>query len=44
MKCRKRLFAVVSVLFALLLSLSTGTLNARDADLASLTLAGRSDR
>jgi hypothetical protein len=39
MKCRKRLFAVVSVLFALLLSLSTGTLNARDADLASLTLA-----
>jgi hypothetical protein len=39
MKCRKRLFAVVSVLFALLLSLSTGTLNARDADLASLTFA-----
>ena len=34
MKCSKRSFAVVSVL---LLSLSTGTLNARDADLASLT-------
>ena len=41
MKCRKRLFAVVYVLFALLLSLSTGTLSARDADLASLDLAGR---
>ena len=39
MKCSKRSFAVVSVLFALLLSLSTGTLNARDADLASLTFA-----
>ena len=39
MKCRKRSFAVVSVLFAFLLSLSTGTLNARDADLASLTFA-----
>jgi hypothetical protein len=39
MKCRKRLFAVVYVLFALLLSLSTGTLSARDADLASLTFA-----
>jgi hypothetical protein len=37
MKCSKRSFAVVSVLFALLLSLSTGTLNARDAGLASLT-------
>jgi hypothetical protein len=35
MKCSKRSFAVVSVLFALLLSLSTGTLNAR----ASLTFA-----
>ncbi len=33
-------FTVVSVLFAVLLSLSTGTLNARDADLASLTFAG----
>jgi hypothetical protein len=39
MKCRKQSFAVVSVLFALLLSFSTGTLNARDADLASLTVA-----
>jgi hypothetical protein len=39
MKCSKRSFAVVFVLFALLLSLSTGTLNARDADLASLTFA-----
>jgi hypothetical protein len=39
MKCSKRSFAVVSVLFALLLSLSTGTLNARDADLASVTFA-----
>jgi hypothetical protein len=35
----KRSFSVVSALFALLLSLSEGTLNARDADLASLTLA-----
>jgi hypothetical protein len=39
MKCSKRSFAVVSVLFALLLSLSAGTLNARDADPASYTLA-----
>ena len=39
MKCSKRSFAVVSVLLALLLSSSTGTLNARDADLASLTFA-----
>jgi hypothetical protein len=39
MKYSKRSFAVVSVLFAILLSLSTGTLNARDADLTSLTLA-----
>jgi hypothetical protein len=40
MKCSKRSFAVASVPFALLLSLSTGrTLNARDADLASLTFA-----
>ena len=31
MKCSKRSFAVVSVLFALLLSLSAGTLNARAA-------------
>jgi hypothetical protein len=39
MKCSKRSLAVVSLIFALLLSLSTGTLDARDADLASLTLA-----
>ena len=39
MKCSKRSFAVVSVLFALLLSFSTGTLNARDADLHSLIFA-----
>ena len=39
MKHSKRSFAFVSVLFALLLLLSTGTLNARDADLASFTLA-----
>ena len=39
MKCSKRSFTVVSVLFALLLSFSTGTLNARDADLDSLILA-----
>ena len=39
MKCSKRSFAVVSVLFVLLLSLSIRTLNARDADLASLTFA-----
>ena len=35
MKCSKRSFAII----ALLLSLSTGILNARDADLTSLTLA-----
>ena len=44
MKCSKRSFAVVSVLFAVLLSLlslvmSTGIINAREADLASLTFA-----
>jgi hypothetical protein len=39
MKCSKRSVAVASVLFALLLSLSTGRLNARDADLASFTFA-----
>jgi hypothetical protein len=38
MKC-SRSFAVVSVLFALFLSLSVGPLNARDADLASYTFA-----
>jgi hypothetical protein len=39
MKCSKRSFAVVSPLFAVLLSLSIGTLNAREADLASRTFA-----
>ena len=44
MKCSKRSFAFVSIRFAALLSLlsivmSTGILNARDADLASLTFA-----
>ena len=39
MKRSKRSFAVVSPLFAALLSLSIGTLNARDADLASRTFA-----
>ena len=38
MKCSKRSFAVVSVLFAFLLSFNTGILNARDADPDSLTL------
>jgi hypothetical protein len=37
MKCSKRSFAVVSVLLAALLSLTTGTLNERDA----LTSYGR---
>src|SRR5215475_5504221 len=32
-------FTVVSLLFVVLLLLNTGTLNARDADLASLTFA-----
>jgi hypothetical protein len=36
MKCNKRPLAVVSVL---VLSLNTATLNARDADLVSLTFA-----
>ena len=35
MKCDKQSFAAASALFALLLSLGTGTLNARDADLSS---------
>jgi signal transduction histidine kinase len=39
MKCSKWSFAVASVLFAVLLSLSMRTLNAREADLASLTFA-----
>ena len=39
MKCSNRSFAVVSLLFAVLLSLSIGTLHARDAELASRTFA-----
>ena len=39
MKCSKQSFAIVRLLFALLLSLGAGTLNARDADLASQTFA-----
>jgi hypothetical protein len=39
MKYSKRSFAVGLVSFAALLSLSIGTLNARDADLASRTFA-----
>jgi hypothetical protein len=39
MKCSKRSFAVVSVLFAVLLSSSQGTLNAPDADLGPLIFA-----
>jgi hypothetical protein len=39
MKCRKRSFAVVCVLFPLVLSVGTRTLNARDADPESLILA-----
>ena len=39
MKCSKRSFAVVSLLFAVLLSFSIETLNARDADLPSRTFA-----
>jgi hypothetical protein len=39
MRYSKRSFAVISHLFAVLLSLSIGTLNARDADLASRAFA-----
>jgi len=39
MKCNKWSFAAVFLLSAVLLSLSMGTLNARDADLASRTFA-----
>jgi hypothetical protein len=38
-KCSKRSGAVFSVLFAVLLSLSQETLNARDADFATLTFS-----
>jgi hypothetical protein len=39
MKCSKRPSAVAPLLLAVLLSLSIGTLNARDADLASRAFA-----
>jgi hypothetical protein len=39
MKISKRSFVVVSVASAVLLSLSTGSLSARDADIASRTFA-----
>jgi hypothetical protein len=39
MKCSKRSFAVVPLLFAVLLALGIGTLNAHDVDFASRTLA-----
>ena len=39
MRYSKRSFAVVSALFAVLVSSSTETLNAREADLASRTFA-----
>ena len=39
MRCSKRSFAVVSLLFAVLLSSSIGTLYARDADLPSRIFA-----
>jgi hypothetical protein len=39
MKCSKPSFSIVAVLLAMLLSLSTGTLYARDADIASPTFA-----
>ena len=39
MKCSKRSFTIVSVLFAVLLSFRGGTLNASDADRVSLTVA-----
>ena len=39
MKCSKRSFAVVFLFFAVLLSLSIRTLNARDADLSFRTFA-----
>ena len=39
MKCSKQSCAVVSLLFAALAPLSVGTLEARDTDAGSLTLA-----
>jgi hypothetical protein len=44
MKCSERSFVFVSTLFAVLLSSSTATLNARDADLASLTKSDMAQR
>ena len=41
MKCSKRSFTLVSLLFAVFLSLSIGTLNARDADGASTFAAAQ---
>jgi len=38
MKCSRRYFAGVPAVFALLLAISTGALNARDTDLTPLTL------
>lgn len=39
MKCSKRSFAIVSLLLAMLVSPSIGSLNARDGDLAFRTFA-----
>jgi hypothetical protein len=39
MVCSKRSLAFVTVLLAVVLSFNAGTLNARDADFASLTFA-----
>ena len=39
MKCTERSFAVLCIVLAAPLSLSTGKLNARDADDATITLA-----
>jgi hypothetical protein len=44
MNCSKRSFAIVSALFAILLLFGTGTLNARDADLAPLILVAASNQ
>jgi hypothetical protein len=41
MKCSKQSIAIASVLVAVLPSLSTGTINARDADQASRTFAAQ---
>ena len=44
MNCSKRSFAFVPVLFAVLLSSGPGTLNAREADPASLTFVAQTSR